>query len=354
REEKGGAFYHSVMDETRVEQLGAKAIEPELNDLKNAKTRDDFAALMGRTTTDFEFSLFNVVIDVDLKDPKHYAFYITQAGLGLPDRDYYLKPDFAAQKTAYQNYIATILRLLNLPEADARAKDIIEFETKIAEASWTRAQQRDLVAIYNPMSIQELKKLAPSFAWEKFLAEAKMPKLTRVIVAEKSAFPKIVDAYSKAPIETIRAWQTFHLTDNAAPYLSKPFTDAYFELPGKILSGQKEQQARWKRAITAVSGGDFGVGDRFGTVGTMGFGVGQLFTAKYFPPEAKAKIQDLVTNLKAAYRARIQKLDTYTIKVGYPDHPRDYSKLAIRGDDLVGNVKRCAALDWDFYTGRFF
>src|SRR5205807_7676361 len=182
-EEKAGAFYHSFMDETGVEQLGVKAIEPELNDLKNAKTRDDFAALMGRTTTDFEFSLFNVVIDADLKDPKHYAFYITQAGIGLPDRDYYLKSDFAPQKTAYQNYVATILRLLNWPEADARAKDIVEFETRIADASWTKAQQRDFIAIYNPMSIQELKKLAPGFAWEKFIAETKMPKLTRAIVA---------------------------------------------------------------------------------------------------------------------------------------------------------------------------
>src|SRR5438067_11525820 len=238
-EEKVGAFYHSFMDEPRVEGLGAKAIEPELNDLKNAKTRDDFAALMGRTTTDYEFSLFNIVIDADLKDPKHYAFYITQAGIGLPDRDYYLKPDFAAQKTAYQNYVATILRLLNWPEADARAKDILDFETKIADASWTKTQQRDLVAIYNPMSIQELKKLAPGFAWEKFLAHAKMAKLARVIVAEKSAFPKIVDAYVKAPLDTIRAWQAFHLADNAAPYLSKAFADAYFELHAKTLSGQK-------------------------------------------------------------------------------------------------------------------
>lgn len=367
-EEKAGAFYRSFMDEARVEQLGAKAIEPELNDLKNAKTRDDFAALMGRTTTDFEFSLFNVAIDVDLKDPNKYAFYFTQAGLGLPDRDYYLKPDFAAQKSAYQNYVTTILKLLSWPDAEKSAKDVVEFETRIADASWTKAQQRDLNAIYNPMSIQELKKLAAGFAWEKFLSEAKMANLTRVIVAEKSAFPKIVDAYAKAPIETIRAWQTFHLTDNAAPYLPKAFTDAYFELHAKTLSGQKEQQARWKRAITTVSGGDFGVGDRFGTFGTMGFGVGQLYTAKYFPPEAKAKIQDLVTNLKTAYRARIEKLDwmgpetkkealkkldTYTIKVGYPDHLRDYSKLVVRSDDLVGNVKRCAALDWDFYTGRF-
>jgi putative endopeptidase len=368
-EEKAGAFYHSFMDEARVEELGAKAIDPELNDLKAAKTREDFAALMGRTTTDFEFSLFNTVLDIDLKDPNKYAFYLTQAGIGLPDRDYYLKPDFAAQKAAYEKYVGTILRLLDWSDPDKAAKAVLDFETKIADASWTKTQQRDLNAIYNPMSIPELKKFAPGFAWEKFFKGAKAPKLTRVIIAEKSAFPKIVDVYAKAPIESIRAWQAFHIADNAAPYLSKPFTDAYFELHNKTLSGQKEQQARWKRAITTVSGGDFGVGDRFATFGTMGFGVGQLYTAKYFPPEAKAKIQSLVDNLKAAYRARIEKLDwmgpetkkealkkldTYTIKVGYPDHPRDYAKLVIRGDDLTGNVKRCAQLDWDFYTGRFF
>src|SRR5438477_1514624 len=189
-EEKVGAFYHSFMNEARVEGLGAKAIEPELNDLKNAKTRDDFAALMGRTTTDFEFSLFNPVIDVDLKDPKKYAFYLTQAGIGLPDRDYYLKPDFAAQKTAYQNYVTTVLKLLNWTDPEKNAEAIIEFETKIAEASWTKAQQRDLSAIYNPMSVQELPKFAPGFAWEKFLAGANIPNLSRVIVAEQSAFPK--------------------------------------------------------------------------------------------------------------------------------------------------------------------
>ena len=368
-EEKAAAFFHSFMDGQRIEKLEAKPIDPELNDVKNAKTLDDLSALMGRTTTDFEFSLFSPIIDVDLKDPTKYAFYLSQAGLGLPDRDYYLKPEFAAQKTAYQDYIAKVLKLLNWPDAEKSAKEIIEFETKIADASWTKAQQRDLNAIYNPMSIAELKQLAPGFAWEKFLSEVKMSKLTRVIVAEKSAFPKIADAYSKTPIDTIRAWHAFHIADNAAPYLTRAFTAAYFQLHDKTLSGQQVEKVRWERAITAVSGGDFGIGDRFGTFGTMGFGVGQLYTAKYFPPEAKAKIEELVTNLKAAYRARIEKLDwmgaetkkealkkldTYTIKVGYPDHPRDYSKLVIRADDLIGNVKRCAQLDWDFYTGRFF
>lgn len=368
-EGKVGAFYRSFMDEARVEDLGAKAIASELDDVKKAKSREELAALMGRTSIDFEHSLFTYVIDIDLKDPSKYAFYLTQAGLGLPDRDYYLKPDFAKQKLAYQHYVATLLLLVNWPEPEARARDIIDFETQIAEASWTKAQQRDFVAIYNPMTVEELEKFAPGFAWKGFLTNAKMEKLARVIIAEKSAFPKLADIYAKAPLETIRAWHAFHVVDNAAPYLSKAFTDAYFEMRNKTLSGQKEQQTRWKRAITTVSGGDFGVGDRFGTFGTMGFGVGQLYTAKYFPPAAKAKIESLVTNLKAAYRARIEKLDwmgdetkrealkkldTYTIKVGYPDHPRDYSKLVMRKDDLVGNVRRAAEADWAFYSGRFF
>ena len=366
--EKVAAFYRSFMDEAGIEQLGAKSIESVLSDVKKAETRDDLAALMGREWLDYESSLFSYGIEVDLKDPTKYAFYLRQGGLGLPDRDYYLKPEFEKQKAGYQTYVTTLLKLVAWPEAEARAKDVVDFETRIAEASWTKAEQRNLDAIYNPLTVDELAKFAPGFNWKGFLGTAKMDNLARVVIAEKSAFPKLAEIYAKAPVETIRAWHTFHIADNGAPYLSKAFTTAYFELRGKTLSGQKEQQARWKRAITTVSGGDFGVGDRFGTFGTMGFGVGQLFSAKYFLPEAKAKIQELVANLMAAYRARIQKLDwmddktkeqalqkldTYTIKVGYPDHARDYSKLVVRKDDLVGNVRRAARADWDFYSGRF-
>jgi putative endopeptidase len=245
---------------------------------------------------------------------------------------------------------------------------VVQLETQIAQASWTKAEQRDPIATYNPMTIDELAKLAPGFPWWDFLAATGMTQLSRVIVAEKSAFPKLAAIYQQAPAETSQAWHAFHVADNAAPYLSRPFTEAYFVMRDKTLSGQKEEKARWKRAITAVSGGDFGVGDRFGTIGTMGFGVGQLYSAKYFPPEAKAKIEALVANLKDAYHARIEKLDwmgaetkkealkkldTYTIKVGYPDHARDYSSLVVRANDLIGNVKRCAAADWTFYSGRF-
>jgi len=367
-EGKMGAFYKAFMDEQRVEDAGLKPLADNLTAIRKAESRDQLAALMGRSIDDFDSALFNLNIDVDLKDPKHYALYVGQGGLGLPDRDYYLNAQFAAQKKAYLEYAAQLLKLAQWPDADARAKDLIDFETQVAEASWTKVQQRDLSAIYNPMSVAELEKFAPGFAWKEFLKQAKAASIGRVIVNEKSAFPKLAAVYAHAPLETIKAWHAFHAIDNASPYLSKAFAGAHFELHNKTLQGQKEQKVRWKRGVYSVSGGDFGAGDHYGTFGTLGFGVGQLYTAKYFPPEAKAKIEALVANLKAAYHARIakldwmgeatrkealKKLDTYTIKVGYPDHPRDYSKLVIRDDDLLGDVRRCAEADWAFQLGRF-
>lgn len=314
-------------------------------------------------------TIFGSWIDVDLKDPGRYAVYFSQSGLGLPDRDYYLEPGFANVRKAYEAYAATLLGLAGWPQPEVRAKEILAFETRLAAASWTKVQQRDLDAVYNPVTIAELEALTPGFPWRRVLVGAGLGTVRRVIVSEKSAFPKLAAAYAGTPLETLRAWFAFHVVDNAAPYLSQPFVDAHFELHGRTLTGQQAQRARWKQAVTAVSGDDFLVGERFGSFGTMGFGVGQLYTAKYFGPEARAKIEALVANLKAAYRVRLEhldwmgpetrkealrKLDTYTIKVGYPDHPRDYSALVVKSDDLVGNVLRAAALDWNFQTGRLF
>jgi len=366
-EGKAGAFYKSFMDEARIEQLGAAPIAPQLAAVRDAGTRDDLAALMGHTHIDFESSLFTTFIDVDLKDPSRYAVYLSQSGLGLPDRDYYLNPEFKDTRAAYQTYVARLLQLVDWPDAEASARQVVEFETKIADASWTRVQQRDLLAVYNPMTIGELQKLAPGFAWKEFLSAAGLSNVGRVIVGEKSAFPLLAAAYAEAPSDTIRAWQVFRIADNAAPYLSKSFADAHFDLHDKTLSGQQEQRLRWKRAVTAVGGGDFLVGERFGTFGTLGFGVGELYTAQYFGPDAKQKIEALVANVKLAFRARIKKLDwmgpatraealkkldTYTIKVGYPDHPRDYSGVVVLSDDLAGNVRRAAAADWAHESGR--
>jgi putative endopeptidase len=364
--DKVGAFYKAFMDDARVNQLGASAIAPELQAVRDARDRDQLAALMGREQVDFEGAIFALGTDVDLKNVDRYAVYIGQAGLGLPDRDYYLQASFSAQKAAYQAYVVKILTLIGWPDAQTRAADVVAFETRIAQASWTKTQQRDPDTTYNPVSIADLEALTPGFAWPAFLKAAGLGDRTRVIVGEKSAFPLIAAAYQATPLDTLKAWQAFTIADNTAFYLSAPFSTARYDFRDKILSGQPQEQVRWKRAILAVAGADC-TGDRIDCFGNMGFGVGQLYTADWFPPAAKARIEALVANVKAAMRARLervdwmspatraealQKLDTYQIKVGYPDHPRDYSALTISADDLVGDVRRAAEADWRFYVSR--
>jgi putative endopeptidase len=364
---KTGAFYKAFMDEGRAESLGSKPIAAQLEAVRAAKSRTALSRLMGRANSDFETSLFVASIGADRKDPSHYALYLSQGGLGLPDRDYYLQADFAKQKAAYETYVAQLLQWVQWPDAARSARDVVAFETKIAQGSWTRVQDRDLNATYNAMSVSQLQQLAGGVAWKSFFAALRVPEVDRVVVAQNSAFPKIADAFTTTPIETLQAWQAFHIADNAAPFLSSAFANAWFELHKKALAGQQQEQVRWKRAITAVSGGDFLVGDHFGTFGTMGWGVGQLYVAKYFPPDSKAKIESLVHNLLKAYRARIEALDwmspatraeairklgTYRIKVGYPAHWRDYSRLLIADDDLTGDVIRAGAADWAFQVGR--
>jgi putative endopeptidase len=364
---KVGAFYKSFMDESRIAKLGASPLAAHLAAVRAADTREKLAALMGRNNVDFEGTLFGFGIDIDVKEPKQYAVYLGQSGLGLPDRDYYLQPSFAGKKTQYEAYAAELLRLVGWPEPDLRAKEIVAYETAVADASWTKTEQRDPDATYNAMSIAELEALAPGFAWRPFLAEGGLGSLQRIVVGEKSAFPKLAAVFTQTPVVTLQAWLAFTIADNAAPYLPPAFTRAQFEMRKKALSGQQQDNVRWKLGVHAVSGGDYGIGDRFDRFGNLGWAVGELFTAKYFPPEAKAKIEALVGHVKAAYRSRLErldwmspatkvealkKLDAYTIKVGYPDQPRDYSRVIIRDDDLVGNVLHAAQADWNFYTAR--
>jgi putative endopeptidase len=366
-EAKMGAFYAAFMDEGRIAGLGTMPLDPELQAIRAASSRDDITALMGQANAEFYGSIFSLGTDVDLKNVERYAVYAGQSGLGLPDRDYYLKPSFASQKAAYQAYAEKLLGLIGWPDPAGAAKSVVEFQTRIAEASWTRADQRQVDKTYNPMDRAGLAALTPGFAWDRFLAAAGLGKLGRVVVSENTAFPRIAAVYASTPLEVLKAWQAFTVADNAAFYLPPAFAEARFGFRDKTLSGQDVQKARWKRAVHAVSGGDCYGDDRIDCFGNMGFGVGQVYVARYFPPAAKAKIQELVDNLKAAMRTRLErldwmtpatraqalkKLDTYQIKVGYPDHPRDFSGLVIRSGDLIGDVRRAAAWDWRFYTGR--
>jgi putative endopeptidase len=365
-EGKVGGFYKAFMDEARVEMQGAEPIAAELTAIRGAQGRDDIAELMGRNSSDFFATIFNLGTDVDLKDVKHYALYATQGGLGLPDRDYYLQASFAKQKAAYQAYVARLLELIGWPESQANAAAVVDFETKVAAASWPKTEQRDVEKTYNPTKTGDLAALTPGFAWSRFLRGAGLGSIDRVIVAEKSAFVRIGAVYQSAPLEVLKAWQAFTVADNAGFYLSKPFSSARSGFRDKVLSGQLVEPVRWKRAIHAVGGADC-TGDRVDCFGNLGFGIGQLYTARYFPPTAKAKIEVLVANVKGAMRARLErldwmtpatktealkKLDTYQIKVGYPDHARDYSAVLIRSDDLVGDVRRAGEADWHFYVSR--
>jgi putative endopeptidase len=362
-EGKVGAFYHAFMDEDRVEALGSTPLESTLTAIRAATTREQLGRLMGRKNFDFEGTFFEIRIDADSQNPTRYAVFLGQGGLGLPDRDYYLQPAFTAQLAKYRQYVEQQLRLIGWPHAAGNAAAIAALEKRIAEASWTKAKQRDSNKIYNPLTISELEAFAPGFPWKQFLMEAHLASTDKVIVSEKSAFPKIAAIFAAAPIDTLQAWLAFTVVDKAAFYLSKPFADAAFEFRNKTLFGQPEQSRRWKRALRAVSGGDCPEQ----CFGAVNWAVGQLYTEHYFQPRTKAKVEALVANLKAAFRARLEhldwispkakaealkKLNTYTIEVGYPNKPRDYSNLVIRDDDLVGDVRRAAEADWAFYVGR--
>lgn len=353
-DDKIGAYYRSFMDEKAVEALGAKPLAADLAALRAIKSREELARLQGATTDKFGRSFFNVFTDSDLKDPNRYGLYISQGGLGLPNRDYYLEPQFAEKKAAYEGYIARTLKLAGWDNPEANAKAILALETKIAEASWKLADQRDPEKIYNPMSPAELEKLAPAFPWKAYMEGAHIAGVPTVIASEKTAFPKIAEIYASTPLETLKAWEAYTIADSASPFLSKAFDQNVYEFRNKVLQGQQEQKSRWRRAVTATNG-------------AMGEAVGERYVAEYFPPESKAKMDALVGDLKAAMGGRIQRVDwmtpetkakaldklsKFSVKIGYPTKWRDYSKLDVRADDLYGNVERAAAFEWKRQVDR--
>jgi len=242
------------MDEARVEALDAKPLAGDLAAIRKAKTLPAIATLMGSTNGGFGGSFFGAYVGQDAKDPTIHVTYMTQAGLGLPNRDYYLDAKFAEKKVAYQAYVAQILTMAGWANPAKAAADIVALETAIAEAHWPIADQRDADKTYNAKTIAELEALAPGFPWQAWLKGASLTKADRVIVGEPTAFTKIAAIYAATPVATLQAWQAFHTVDQAAPYLSKRFVDANFEFRAKTLSGQPAQRVRWKRGVTLVSG----------------------------------------------------------------------------------------------------
>jgi putative endopeptidase len=345
---KIGAAYSAFMNEALANQLGAKPIAPELAQIRAAKTKAQFTTLMAKANASGFDTIFPVGINADAKSPKKYAVHAANGGLGLPDRDYYLQASFAEKKTKYQAYVQQMLTLAGWPKPAENAKAIVDFETQLAEASWTRVQRRDRDKTYNPATIAELDTLAPGIGWARYLAAADLPDTTRVVVTTNTAFPKVAKIYADTPLATLQAWEAFHVADSAAPYLSKSFVDAHYAFRSKELAGQPEQQVRWKRAVAFTNG-------------MVGESVGRVYVARYFPPAAKAKMDALVGDIHTALHARIEKLpwmsdatkakaleklSKFTVKIGYPATWRDYSKLVLSPTDLYGDVERSRAFEW--------
>ncbi len=353
-EGKIGALYHAFMDERRVEALGASPLKADLDAVRAVKSRDDLAALMGRSNQGFQSAVFDVGIEADAKDPTRYSVYLGQSGLGLPDRDYYLQPQFAEKKAAYQAYVARLLQLAGWPEATTRAAEVVAFETRIAQASWSRAEQRDPIKIYNPVATGDLTRMAPGFAWDRYLRSAGLGGASKVVATTNTSLPKIAAIFAQTPMDTLKAWQAFHVVDSSAGLLSSPFVQARFEFRSKTLAGQPALAVRWKRGVRTVNG-------------DLGEAVGEVYVARYFPPESKAKMEALIADLKSAYRAHIaaltwmgdatkveaqKKLANYDVQIGYPKKWRDYSKLEVRADDLYGDAERSSAFEWNYRLDR--
>ena len=340
---KYGALYQSFMDEARIEQLGAAPLMRDIAEVRGLADKAAFARFMGRSTGRFGTSLVGADISADPKYPTRTVLGVGQDGLGLPERDYYLKDTFKRQRDAYQGYIERTFKLTGDADPAASAKAVMAFETAAATVSWAAADRRDIDKVINPMSATELAAYAPGIDWTAWFAGVGVAPPTRLIVGEKSAVRDLAKLYADTPIETLKAWQAFHVTDQAARFLPKAFVDNRFEYI-KALVGVTTITPRWKRAVGLVDQ-------------QLGELVGKDYVSQNFSPQAKARMQALVTNLKAAMADRIRnnpwmsqptreaglaKLAKMDVMVGYPDKWREWSSLKIDAGDLYGNVGRAS------------
>jgi predicted metalloendopeptidase len=349
-ERKVGDLYASFMDEARIEQLGLKPLQPELDRIDAMKSTNDLAALIGHFGVVGIDGPFGGGIHQDNKDSTKYVVDIAQSGLGMPDRDYYLKDDLKAKRDAYLAHIEHMLSLSGDSNAKADAANVLAFETSLAKIQWTKVENRDPNKRYNKVMVADLPALMPGFDWNTFLSNARVAgKVDYVIVSQPSYFKGLVDILKATPLPVWKAyfrWQALHA---AAPDLSKAYVDENFAFFGTALRGTPQIRARWKRGVSLV---DDSIGEQ----------LGQVYVARYFPASSKARVTELVHNLLAAYKQSINTLDwmspatkqqaqaklsTYMLKLGYPDKWRDYSALRIDRNDLLGNVERANEFEYN-------
>ncbi|MDQ3388100.1 MAG: peptidase M13 [Gemmatimonadota bacterium] len=355
-EQKVGDLYLSFMDTARIESLGVKPLRPAIRRIASVQNRSELPNLFSELQRQGVQTPFSFSVGQDGKQATRYIAYLSQSGLGLPDRDYYLKEDakFAETRTAYHEYIETLFRLAALRDPAGAARNIIALETRFAENHWERARNRDREATYNLRSVAELEQATPGFSWSGFLAAADAAATPAVIVRQPDYLQAMDRILTETPLETIKQYQTFKLLDDAAPFLSSPFVNAHFAFRGKTLSGAPEMRPRWNRGVGVVEG-------------VLGEVAGRMYVEQNFAPEKKVRMQELVANLRTAFSEGIDdlewmspatraeakgKLAKFNVKIGYPDEWRDYSAMQVERDDLHGNLERASHFRYDRMVDR--
>jgi len=360
-ESRIGALYNSFMDTDKIESDGLEPLMREVAPILNAATSDQLAVTLALLSRAGLAQLLGWYTSIDQKDPEHYVFYLTQAGLGLPDEAYYREEKYEQVCAAYIEHIATMFELTGLAESFTltpmeAAQLIFSHETEIAAHHWDVVKNRDAEAKYNPVKATELDEKFPGFPLQQWLLAlgADPKELGTVIVSQPSFLEGVASLWQSTPLMTWKLWALWCAIRSRAPYLPDAFVQENFNFYGRTLSGTEELRERWKRGVAAVEN-------------ALDQELGKEYVAVHFPPEHKEKMLKLVNNLLEAYRRSItnldwmteatrekalEKLSKFVTKIGYPDEWRDYSKLTLVPGDLFENLRRAAAFNSDFMIDR--
>jgi putative endopeptidase len=339
-----GDFFASAMDTNRIEKLGLQPIAADLKKIDRIKSSKDLFALLADFHQRGIGGMFGTGFGPDAKNSSIYAVELGQAGLSLPDRDYYLKDSFADKLKKYHDHLVKMFGLLGEPPADAEAHaaTVIALETELAKASRTRVELRDPNKNYNKFLPGEFAAQTPAMFWTVYFTGRNIAEPAYEIVGQPEFFTAVNRLVQERPLGDWKVYLRWHLLHGSAAFLPAAFEQENFNFYGKALSGQPEQEPRWKRAAHTIDG-------------SIGEALGQLYVEKYFPPEARTRMNELVENLKAVFHDRLQKVPwmtdatrakamakfaRFTQKIGHPDKFRDYSTIEIRRDDLLGNIRR--------------
>jgi putative endopeptidase len=350
--QKIGFLYKSGMDEAAIDQAGFDPIKPKLAEIAKLKSSEDVADYLNKSFASGDMQVFQFGSGADFKHAETQIGYTFQSGLGLPTKDYYTDPKHADLRKAYLDYIAKTLELTGVPAAAAKkqADEVMAFETKLAAASLAPVELRTPENQYHFVSVKEADKITPHFSWEKFFKAQGVTIDKGFSLSQPVFFKEIDHLLANAPTSEWKAYLKAHTISSAAGALSKPFVDAQFDFYGKTLRGQPQQRPQWKRALGAVNG-------------SMGQALGQLYVAKYFPPEAKARAKTLVHNVRMALKQRIENLDwmseatkkkalqkwsLFLPKIGYPDQWRSWDGLKITPDNYYANLEAAGKFNYDY------